>query len=202
MMIAPIPEHVERGAWDRGKSETLNLLDTMLEELELFEAEVGARASNVVSSDLSNRVCVVHGHDNRMKVAVARVLERLGLVPIILHEQPDRGRSIIEKFTDYSDVGFAVVLFSPDDVGYLKSELPEEPSPRARQNVILELGYFIGKLGRRNVLALVHKGDGDLELPSDYSGVLYTAFVEDRWQLRLVQELKASGYKVSADDLP
>lgn len=202
VMVSPIPEQYEREAWGRGRSETLNLLDTMLEDLELSEADAGAGASNVASPKLSDRIFVVHGRDDGMKVAVARVLERLRLTPIILHEQPDRGRTIIEKFADYSDVGFAVVLLSSDDVGYLKDESPDKARPRARQNVILELGYFIGKLGRENVLALVRKESGDLEFPSDYSGVLFTAFVEDSWQLKLVRELKASGYQVSADDLP
>jgi hypothetical protein len=113
VMVSPIPEQYQQEAWAQGKSETLNLLDTILEDLELSEAEIGARASNATSPELSNRVFVVHGHDDEMKVTVTRVLERLGLTPTILHEQPDRGRTIIEKFAHYSDVGFAVVLLSP-----------------------------------------------------------------------------------------
>jgi predicted nucleotide-binding protein len=98
-----------------------------------------------------------------MKESVARFLEKLDLRPIILHEQPNKGRTVIEKFEAHSDVGFAVVLLTPDDVGGLASS-PDKLSRRARQNVILELGYFIGKLGRAKVCALYKEG---VEIPSD-----------------------------------
>jgi len=194
-------ESYERPYWEQGKNETVNLIDTMLEDLELSQSEVGVRTARPASPELSDRVFVVHGHDDGMKVAVARVLERLGLTPVVLHEQPDKGRTIVEKFADYSDVGFAVVLLSPDDMAYPSNASPSDVRPRARQNVIFELAYFVGKLGRGNVVALVRKKDGDLEFPTDYSGVLYTPFVEDSWQFKLVRELKASGYNVSADSL-
>jgi predicted nucleotide-binding protein len=126
---------------------------------------MGARTASAASPELSDRIFVVHGHDDGMKVAVARVLERLGLKPVVLHEQPDKGRTIVEKFTDYSAVGFAVVLLSPDDMAYASNKSPSAARPRARQNVTFELGYFVGKLGRENVLALVRKKDGDLEFP-------------------------------------
>ena len=90
-----------------------------------------------------------------MKEAVARTLEKLGLEPIILHEQENLGKTIIEKFESCSEnVSFAIVLLSPDDLGYKKDKPPESAMFRARQNVILELGYFMGKLGRKNVVAL------------------------------------------------
>ncbi|MCA1717342.1 MAG: nucleotide-binding protein, partial [Actinobacteria bacterium] len=134
-----------------------------------------------------------------MRESVARVLTTLGLEPVILHEQPDRGRTIIEKFYDYSDVGFAVVLLSPDDTGYANTGGPNTAQPRARQNVILELGFFLGKLGRENVVAL-HKGI--VEIPSDFSGVLFKPFVSGGdWPYKLTRELRESGYKVSADAL-
>ena len=136
-----------------------------------------------------------------MKESVARIIERLGLHPIILHEQPNRGRTIIEKFTDYSNVGFAVILLSPDDLGYENNKMPILPKPRARQNVILEMGFFLGKLGRERVFVLYPDNAG-LELPSDYSGVLYTKYdAAGHWQLELVQELKAVGYDVDANKL-
>jgi predicted nucleotide-binding protein len=194
-------ESYERSAYEKGKNETVNLIDTMLEDLELSQSEVGTRMASDTTPELSDRVFVVHGHDDGMKVEVARVLERLGLTPVVLHEQPDKGRIIVEKFTDYSDVGFAVVLLSPDDTAYTSNASPSDARLRARQNVVFELGYFVGTLGRENVVALVRKEDGDLEFPSDYSGVLYTSFVEDGWQFKLVRELRASGYNVSADAL-
>lgn len=107
---------------------------------------------------------------------------------------------MIEKIERYSDVGFAVVLLSPDDTGYANAEGPKSARPRARQNVILELGYFAGKLGRENLVAL-HRGG--IELPSDYDGVLYTPYDGDSgtWRGELVAEPRDSGYEVSADDL-
>lgn len=149
----------------------------------------------------NNKVFVVHGRDDGMKQAVARTLEKLGLTPVILHEQPDQGRTIIEKFVDYSDVSFAVVLLSPDDLAYPKDASPKEAKLRARQNVILELGFFLGKLGRENVL-VVYREEKNFEMPSDYSGVLYTPYdTAGSWQFKLVQELKACGFEVDANKL-
>ncbi|KRB23795.1 hypothetical protein ASE05_13070 [Mesorhizobium sp. Root172] len=131
---------------------------------------------------------IVHGHDNGTKESVARFVTRLGYEPIILHEQANKGRTIIEKFRDEADsIGFAIVLMSPDDelVSGMK---------RARQNVILELGFFLGRLGPSNVAALVR---GDVETPSDFDGVIYTK-VDDSgiWKVLLAKELKAAGYLI------
>ncbi len=148
----------------------------------------------------SQQIFIVHGHDEAMKQSVARTLENLGLKPIILHEQPDSGKTIIEKFERDADLGFAVVLLSPDDMGYKKDDGVKQSNPRARQNVILELGIFVGKLGRDKVMIL-KRGD-DLEDPSDLRGVVCTPFdSHEGWKLKLVNELKAAGYMVSADDL-
>jgi hypothetical protein len=119
-------------------------------------------------------IFIVHGHDEEMKQSVARVLSILGLKPIILHEQPNEGKTIIEKFEKNSNVGFAVILLSPDDFAYsVKSTDPEKDRKhQARQNVILELGYFVGNLGRSKVFSL--KRDS-VELPSDFHGVVYTS---------------------------
>jgi predicted nucleotide-binding protein len=185
--------------WGSGQRESIGLINTMLEDLELGES---GQVQNVEAPAVprSNRVFVVHGHDNEMKQAVARTVERLGLEAVILHEKPNRGQTLIEKIERYSDVGFAVVLLSPDDTGYANAEGPKSARPRARQNVILELGYFAGKLGRENVVAL-HRGG--IELPSDYDGVLYTPYDGDSgtWRGELVAEPRDSGYEVSADDL-
>ena len=134
----------------------------------------------------SRKVFVVHGHDNEAKEGAARFLERLGLQPIILHEQPSSGRTVIEKFETYSgDIAFAVVLLTPDDVGSVATS-PASLKARARQNVIMELGYFMGRLGRIRVCAL-HKGD--VELPSDYQGILYIEMDSaGAWKSKLAQE--------------
>jgi predicted nucleotide-binding protein len=140
----------------------------------------------------SSRVFVVHGHDESTREAVARLLEKLDLEAVILHEQPDQGRTIIEKFTDHADVSFAVVLLTADDVGRAKSAPPEGQRTRARQNVILELGYFIGRLGRERVCALHEEG---VDIPSDYQGVLFVP-LRSEWRLRLAKELQAAGLPV------
>ena len=141
----------------------------------------------------THRIFVVHGRDEATKHAVARFLEKVGLQPIILHEQPNRGRTLIEKFEQNSDVGFAVVLLTPDDQGHLAAH-PEQETPRARQNVILELGYFIGRLGRARVCAL-HKGG--VELPSDLHGIVYVSLEgPQNWQILLAKEIKAAGMAV------
>ncbi|NTW88534.1 MAG: nucleotide-binding protein, partial [Desulfobulbaceae bacterium] len=116
---------------------------------------------------------------------------------IILHEQPNVGQTIIEKFERYADVAFAVVLLTPDDIGG-KQESEPVLKPRARQNVIFELGFFFGRLARNHVAALIK---GDVEKPSDYDGVGYIQM--DRagaWKIELARELKAAGLKVDLND--
>lgn len=134
---------------------------------------------------------IVHGHDGEARETVARYLEKIGFAPIILHEQANRGRTVIEKVEANSDVGFAVVLLTPDDEGCKKGETPE---PRARQNVLLELGYFIGKLGRDRVCAFQR---GKVNIPSDFAGVVWTAMDESNgWKQELARELSAAGYTI------
>ena len=139
------------------------------------------------------KVFVVHGHDEGAKESIARFLEKLGFEPIILHEQASGGRTIIEKVEHYGEVAFAVVLLTPDDIGGSISN-PEVQQPRARQNVILELGYFIGRLGRPHVTALVKEG---VERPSDIDGVVYVAMDSTGgWRVQVAREMKAAGLDV------
>jgi hypothetical protein len=143
----------------------------------------------------SEKVFVVHGHDEAVLHEVSRFLEKLKLKPIVLREQPNRGKTIIEKFEANSDVGFAVVLMTKDDMGASIDDAESERyQPRARQNVILELGYFIGHLRRDRVCVLKEKG---IEEPSDIFGVVYHEInVGGAWKLQLGKELKAAGYNV------
>lgn len=142
-------------------------------------------------------VFIVHGHNEEIKHHVARTLTSLKLTPIILHEQANEGLTVIEKFEKFSEVEFAIILLTFDDYGNVKNE--EKKNKRARQNVILELGYFLAKLGRSNVLPLYEDG---VELPSDISGVLYTKIDEsENWKFRLVKELKSAGFNVDANDI-
>lgn len=146
----------------------------------------------------SKKVFIVHGRDNELKETTARFLEKLGLNPIILHEQVNNGKTIIEKFEDYADVGFAIILMTPDDMGYLSGE-QDSIKLRARQNVIFEHGYFIGKLGRNKVTALVK---GEIELPTDINGILYVAIDNNgAWKLMLAKEIKNAGYNIDLNRL-
>lgn len=140
------------------------------------------------------KIFIVHGHDGELKEAVARIIEKQGLEAIILSEKVNQGRTIIEKFEDYSDVDGAICLFTADDIGKAKKET--EDKPRARQNVVLETGYFMGKLGRSHVVILADDG---IEMPSDLSGVVYTN--TSNWQVNLLRELEAMGYKIDFDKL-
>ncbi len=118
---------------------------------------------------------------------------------MILHEQPNKGRTIIEKFEAFADVRFAVVLLTADDIGGVAASAAANHKPRARQNVILELGYFLGKLGRARVCALWQEG---VEIPSDYDGVLYVKLDPDgAWRTHLAHELKEAGLPVDLNRL-
>lgn len=147
-------------------------------------------------------IFIVHGHDNEAKREVDVFLRKLGFNPIILHEQPNQGKTIIEKFEHYiKNVSFAIVLLTPDDEGRVrkKDNTDEELQPRARQNVIFELGYARARLGEKKVCAL-HKEK--VEFPSDYSGVLYIKMDDgDGWQMKIAQEMQASGLDVNVNKL-
>lgn len=149
------------------------------------------------SKNLSSNIFIVHGHNEKIKLNVARTIEQLGLKPIILSELPNQGQTIIEKFEFNSDVGFAIILLTADDTGNLKTL--NKKNNRARQNVILEMGYFIGKLGRPKVFPIYETG---VELPSDLHGILYVPFDDaGAWKIKLVRELKECGYSVDANNL-
>jgi len=146
----------------------------------------------------SKDVFIVHGHDHGRGQAVARFVEHIGLNPVILHERASGGATIIEKLETHAKVAFAVVLLTPDDVGSIASDR-ENLQPRARQNVVLELGYFLGRLGRKRTCALLVEG---VEIPSDYSGVVYIPTDKaGAWKFHLAKELKAAGIPVDLNGL-
>jgi len=142
--------------------------------------------------NVSKNVFIVHGRDTEPAIELAGILESLKLNPLILSEQPSGSRTIIEKLEKYSDVGYAFVILTPDDVGGLVDGKPSLKQ-RARQNVVLEFGYFAGLLGRDRISCLYK---GDIELPSDMLGVVRTQFnksvKEVYWYI--LKELKAVGY--------
>lgn len=142
----------------------------------------------------NNKVFIVYGHDNLVKSEVARFIEKLGLEAIILHEQVDAGRTIIEKLEKNTDVGFGIVLYTACDFGGSNKINPEIKNNRARQNVVFEHGYLIAKLGRSKVCALVKD---NVEHPSDLSGVIYNTMDDGKaWKLELAQELKVAGFDI------
>lgn len=178
----------------------IEMLERLIEKAELLKSDIGeAPIKPVKQIDFKDNknVFIVHGHNIEVQQSVARVIEKLGLNPIILQEQPNAGKTVIEKFEANSNVGFAIILLTDDDDGKAKNQI--DLQKRARQNVILELGYFIGKLGRDRVLPLYSE---NVELPSDIHGVLYVPI--DRmanWKFSVVKELKAAGYNVDANNI-
>jgi len=173
------------------RSITARLIIPFARDYKLYVQSHG-NLTPVLSRKVSKRVFVVHGHDDAMRETVARFLSKVDLEPVILHEQANKGRTVIEKVEANSDVGFAVILLSPDDEGRKKGD--PELEPRARQNVLLELGYFLGHLGRERVCALRR---GQVSIPSDFAGVVWEAFDDNGgWKLRLGKELEAAGYQI------
>ena len=179
--------------------ETIGVLKADSEIIERYEEKIKKKLQNNKVSSLKvdkPKVFIVHGQDNELKESVARFIEKSGLEAIVLHEQPNAGKTIIEKFENAADVGFAIVLLTPDDEGGL---VGEEKHSRARQNVVFELGYFIGRLKRSNVAALVK---GNVEIPSDITGFAYIG-VDNAgfWKMMIAQELKACGYDIDMNKI-
>lgn len=139
-----------------------------------------------------SKVFIVHGKDDLAKTEAARFIEKLGLSAVILHEQASTGKTIIEKIEEYTNVGFALVLYTPCDIGSVLGDA--DTKPRARQNVVFEHGYLIAKLSRKNVCALVK---GKVEIPNDISGVVYVPFdTHGAWHLAVAKELRGAGYNI------
>ena len=164
-------------------------------ELELFAevAKHGKQASTMqVNSTSSSMVFVTHGRDRATRDAVTAFLYSLKLDPIVLEDQANAGLTIIEKYEKYSKAGYGIAILSPDDVGCLKGESPEGLKPRARQNVIFELGYMFANISRHRVAVLLT--DPDIERPTNIDGIAWIALDQhDGWKHRLVKELRAAG---------
>jgi predicted nucleotide-binding protein len=188
----------EQAIAEHGPSVALELslasLRYRLEELEQQHAE----ATKARKINAGKKVFLVHGSDDSARYETARFLEKLHLDPIVLHEQPQAGRNLVSKFLEEnSDNAVAVVLLTPDDVGAI-GDKPHELKPRPRQNVIFELGYFLGRLGLTSVVVLVK---GKIETPSDLDGVLHIELDEaGTWKLQLAKGMKAAGFNVDLND--
>ncbi|MEN8409712.1 nucleotide-binding protein [Acinetobacter bereziniae] len=148
------------------------------------------------NKSLERKAFIVHGHDNATKERTARFLEKLGFSAVILHEQVNSGKTIIEKLEHFTDVGFGIVLYTPDDLGEAVAN-KNQLQHRARQNVVFEHGLLIGKLGRDRVFPLVT--DHSVELPGDISGMVYLS--DNGWEIQLAKEIKVLGYEVDFNAL-
>ena len=183
--------------------DSVNSLEGIHERLELYDDPSDTLQRSSGNEDVSDnpipnfgdKVFIVHGRDDGAKETVARFVENLGIEATILHEQPSGGRTIIEKIERYSgNACFAIVLITPDDVGALREEADDERNPRARQNVVFELGYFMGKLGRERVCPLFK---GEVESPSDIDGIVYVTMDNaGAWRQQLRQEMEYAGLPV------
>ena len=197
-------DYLEQRAYEEGLNTAASFLASMIDEVKVYwddedEAEESLTTPQATTPNNSNKVFIVHGRDHGTRDMVARFIQQIELEPVILQEQPNQGLTIIEKFERHAQAGFAVVLFTPDDIGAVRDNV-ETPQFRARQNVIFELGYLIRHLGRDRV-AVIYKGDeGDIEIPSDYSGVLYTQMDDGGgWRFELIREMKSAGLDVDAN---
>ena len=189
--------------YTRALESAASILASFIQEIETY-GEDGSQPITPYNAPKSNemntdKVFVVHGRDEGTKQTVTGVIKQLGLGAVVLGDQPSKGRTVIEKFEEEAEeVGFAVVLLTPDDEGRLRGK-DIELKPRARQNVIFELGYFARTLGRDRVCALMKE---DVEIPSDYSGVMYISMDDPgAWKLELTRELREAGFDVDANDL-
>lgn len=212
-------EDVSKELRDAMASENVKKSMFLISQFQLLQRRIIRSVANMLSPKplyefskkampiVGKNVFIVHGRDDKPKLELARMLEKLGFNVIILSEQPDKGRTIIEKLEQETiDISYAFIILTPDDVGMergLFEKMNAEPEKyrdvglcyRARQNVILELGYFVGKIGRNRVCCLYK---GDVELPSDIHGVLFKKFNEsvEECYKGILEELKAAGYEI------
>lgn len=184
---------------------TYNITDDIMEEVEsILENKINKtenkteNKTTIIEEKNSDKIFIVHGHDNSAKNELARFIERIGLKAIILHEQANGGNTIIEKIEEYANtVGFAIILYTACDKG--KSKKDDDLKDRARQNVVFEHGYFVGKLGRNRVIALNKE---NIETPSDINGVIYIPMDSNEgWQTKILQELIKAGYTIDANNI-
>ena len=215
MSTAPLRKHEKNqfskdlDSYRKNMDDYINHLRRICERLELYNEPSDAPqrtsgdegVSDAPQSTFGDKVFIIHGRDDGAKSDVALFVRDLGLREIILDRQPNEGLiAILDKFErEAKKAGFAIALLTPDDVGALKGEAAEQLKPRARQNVIFELGYFMGKLGRKKVCLLIK---GELENPSDLSGILYVPMDNfDGWKQKLATEMRQVGLPIDLNEL-
>lgn len=192
------PFRYSREIVSRDEQYTKDITDEILEEAQNSLDTAVSELKKEIPIYSNHKVFIVHGRDTLLRTQVENVLRALGLEPIILQEQANNGNTIIEKIEECTDVGFGIVLYTPCDEGRLKSE-EGKLKPRARQNVVLEHGYLMAKLGRERVCCLV---SDDVEFPSDIQGVGYIPANDfDQWKYKIAKELKAAGFDIDMNRL-
>jgi predicted nucleotide-binding protein len=179
-----------------GVREVISILNSAKVELELAAEVEEVVADTGDSGEVApgGRVFIVHGHDNERKLDLARFLKNLTAhEPTILHEQPNKGRTLIEKFEQSAGAtGYAVILMTADDLGRAKDDSQEKP--RGRQNVVFEMGFFFGSFGRERTAVLY---DDDIESVGDISGLVYISLDDaGGWKAKLATEIEAAGITV------
>ena len=205
----PMPLSEELDYYQKGMDSSINSLEGIHERLKLYDepsdmaqhTSDNEGISDKPQSTVSNKVFIIHGRDDGVKGDVALFVRDLGLKEIILDRQPNSGLiAILDKFErEAKKADFAIALLTPDDVGALTDEADDQLKPRARQNVIFELGYFIKALGREKVCLLLK---GELENPSDLDGILYVSMnSSNEWKLELAREIKEAGLPIDAERL-
>lgn len=181
-------------------SEKITYLESIIDRLPIIPSDEMKEFStpmnvlnNKQNSNITNNVFIVHGHDTGLKNEVARFITELGYSPIILHEQPSSGKTIIEKIESYTDVCFAIVLYTPCDMGAINGA--SDFKPRARQNVVFEHGFLSGKIGRERVCALIKD---DVEKPGDMDGIVYVTYdTRGAWKKDIAREMEAIGLDIN-----
>lgn len=177
-------------------SDAVVRLESLLGQLEIIPEDSPSSQipeQGTVQPKRANSVFLVHGHNETMLAQVEAFLRKLKLQPVILKNEPNKGQTVIEKLESSSDVGYAIVFLTGDDEGREKGKT--RWNKRARQNAILELGFFMGRLGREDVCAIYEDG---VERPSDFEGVVYIDSA--KWELQLIKELHDAGLKFDPKD--
>ena len=177
--------------------EITNASDNLLRKVKLLLSP--PKSYTVNNQVRSNQIFVVNGNDNELKQEVIQTLEKLEVEPINLTEEANSKNKLITKVSEHPNVSFAVVLVSPDDIAHSKEKTADESSYQATQNVIFELGYFLGKLGKQNVVA-IYPPQKNFNIPTEYEGILW---IEHKvgWYFKLINELKACNFDVDANKL-
>ena len=196
-----MPKSAYYDSFCKGKKYLLNLISTMIEDLELTIEEMDKNDADESPNQKqfkTNNIFIVHGHDQLVRNEVELFVKSIDYNPIILCKEPNLGQTIIEKIeSNAENVCFAIVLYTACDEGKAKQDI--ELKPRARQNVLFEHGYMCSKLGRDHVVALL---SDRVEQPGDLNGVVYVELDNGgAWQFKIANEMKAVGLNVDLNKI-